>query len=158
VRRLEDDLWGVEICWEHYVISERDTIEAAMQDVARCALSQYCSLFSRVADDLNLRYYPRRSTGSIGSVIVSPIGEGNPRLSGTVNLVVVLNTKLDHALEELSRVCVEIVELRAERVEHHHQEDGSPAPARTQHLYRSPPRGHHVYGTPNCRTKIDLDP
>jgi hypothetical protein len=91
-------------------------------------------------------------------VIVSPIGEVNPRLSSTVNLVAMLNTELDHALDELSRACAKIAELRVERAKRHHQEDGSPTPAGTQHLYRSPPRGHHAYGTPNCRTKIDLDP
>jgi hypothetical protein len=52
-----------------------------MQDAARHALLQYCSLFSGVADGLNLKYYPRRSTGSTRSVIVSPVGEGNPRLT-----------------------------------------------------------------------------
>jgi hypothetical protein len=110
-----------------------------MQNATRRALSQYCSLFSGVADGLNLKYYPHRSIGSTGSVIVSPIGEGNPRLNGTVNLVVVLNTKLDHTLDELSRARAEIAELRAERAERRHQEYGSPAPARTQHPYRSPP-------------------
>jgi hypothetical protein len=56
-----------------------------MQDATRCALSQYCSLFSGVADGLVLKYYPRRSTGGTGGVIVSPVGEGNPRLSSMVN-------------------------------------------------------------------------
>jgi hypothetical protein len=64
-----------------------------MQDAARCALSQYCSLFSGVADGLELKYYPCRSTGSAGGVIVSPVGEGNSRLNIMVNLVVVLNTE-----------------------------------------------------------------
>jgi hypothetical protein len=90
-------------------------------------------------------------------VIVSPVGEGNPRLSSTVNLVTVLNTELDHSLDELSKARTEIAELRAERAERRHQEGGSPAPIGTQHPYRSPPRGHHVYGAPDCRTKIDLD-
>jgi hypothetical protein len=48
VCRPEDNLRGAEVCSEHYSISERDTVEAAMQDVARPALSQYCSLFSGV--------------------------------------------------------------------------------------------------------------
>ena len=39
VRRPDDDLWGAEAISEHYSIIERDTTEAAMQDVARCALS-----------------------------------------------------------------------------------------------------------------------
>jgi hypothetical protein len=64
VRRSDDDLRGVEAFSEHYSITERDTAEAAMQDAARRALSQYCSLFSRVDDDLDLKYYPRRSTDS----------------------------------------------------------------------------------------------
>jgi hypothetical protein len=64
VRRLDDDLQGVEAFSEHYSITERDTIEAAMQDSARRALSQYCSLFSGVVDGLDLKYYPHRSTGS----------------------------------------------------------------------------------------------
>jgi hypothetical protein len=95
-----------------------------------------------VADDLNLKYYPRRPSGNTGDVIVSPVGEDNPRLSSTVNLATVLNTKLDHALDELSRARVEIAQLRAERAEHHHLEDSSPAPVGTQHPYHSPRRGH----------------
>jgi hypothetical protein len=70
--------------------------------------SQYCSLFSEVADGLDLKYYPRRSTGSAGGVIVSPVGEGNPRLNNMVNLVVVLNTELDHTLDELGKVRAEV--------------------------------------------------
>jgi hypothetical protein len=73
-----------------------------MQDATRSALSQYCSLFGGVADGLNLRYYPCRPTGNTESVVVSPVGEDNPRLSSTVNLVAVLNTELDHSLDELS--------------------------------------------------------
>jgi hypothetical protein len=129
-----------------------------MQDAARRALSQYCSLFSGVPDGLNLKYYPRRSTSSTGGMIVSPVSEDNPRLSSTVNLVAVLNTELDHALDEFGKARAEIVELRAECVEHRHQEDGSPTPVGTQHPYRSPPRGRYAYGTPDCRTWINLEP
>jgi hypothetical protein len=86
-------------------------------------------MLSGVADDLNLRYYPRRPTGTTGGVVVSPVGEDNPRLSSTINLAAMLNTELDHALDELSRALVEIAKLRAKRVERHHHEDGSPAPS-----------------------------
>jgi hypothetical protein len=91
-------------------------------------------------------------------VIVSPIDEGNPRLNRTINLVVVFNTELDHTLDKLSRARAKIVELQAKRAERRHQEYGSPALAGTQHPYRSPPCGHHAYGTPDGRTKINLDP
>jgi hypothetical protein len=91
-------------------------------------------------------------------VVVSPVGEGNPRLSSTVNLVAVLNTELDHSLDELSRARTEIAGLHAELAERRHQEGGSLAPVGTQHPYRSPPRGHHTYGSPAYRTRIDLDP
>jgi hypothetical protein len=158
VRRPENSLWGAEISSEHYSISERDSAEAAMQDAARRALSHYCSVFGGVADGLNLKYYPRRPSGSTGGVIVSPVGEDNPRLSSTVNLAAVLNTELDHALDELSRARAEIAQLRAERAERRHLDDGSPAPIGTQHPYRSPRRGHQSYGNPDCRTKIDLEP
>jgi hypothetical protein len=57
-----------------------------MQDAARRAFSLYCSLFSGVADGLDLKYNPHHSTGSTGGVIVSPVGEGNPRLSSMVNM------------------------------------------------------------------------
>jgi hypothetical protein len=97
VRRPENSLRGAEVRSEHYSISERDSAEAAMQDAARRALSHYCSVFGGVADSLNLKYYPRRPSGSTGGVIVSPVGEDNPRLSSTVNLAAVLNTELDHA-------------------------------------------------------------
>jgi hypothetical protein len=158
VRRPDDDLQGAEAFSEHYSITERDTAEAAMHDVARLALSQYFSLFSGVADGLDLKYYPRRSTGSAGGVIVSPVGEGNPRMSSMVNLVVVLNTELDHALDELGKVRVEVAELHAECVARHYLDGGSPAPVGIQHPYLSPPRGRFDYGTSDCRTRIDLDP
>jgi hypothetical protein len=108
VRRPENSLRGAEVCSKHYSISERDSAEAAMQDVARRALSHYCSVFGGVADGLNLKYYPSRPSSSTGGVVVTPVGEDNPRLSSTVNLAVVLNTELDHALDELSRARAEI--------------------------------------------------
>jgi hypothetical protein len=138
VRRPENSLRGAEVCSEHYSISERDSAEEAMQDVARRALSHYCSVLGGVADGLNLKYYSHHPSGNTGGVIVSPVGEDNPRLSSTVNLAVVLNTELKHALDELSRARAEIAQLQAERAEHRHLEDGSPAPVRTQHPYRSP--------------------
>jgi hypothetical protein len=64
VRRPENSLWGAVVCSEHYSISVRDSDEAAMQDVARCALSHYYSVFGGVADGLNLKYYPCRPSGS----------------------------------------------------------------------------------------------
>jgi hypothetical protein len=128
VRRPDDDLRGAEAFSEHYSITERDIAEEAMQDAARQALSQYCSLFSGVADGLDLKYYPRHSTDSTGGVIVSPVGEGNPRMNSMVNLAVVLNTELDHALDELGKVRVEVAELRAECVARHYLDGGSPAP------------------------------
>jgi hypothetical protein len=158
VRRPDNSLRGAVVCSEHYSISERDSAEAAMQDVARHALSHYCSMFGGVADGLNLRYYPHRPSGSIGGVVVSPVDEDNPRLSSTVNLAAMLNTELDHALDELSRARAEIAQLRAKSAEHRHLVDGSRAPVGTQHPYRSPHRGHHAYGNLNCRTKINLKP
>jgi hypothetical protein len=158
VRRPENSLWGDEVCSEHYSIFERDSVEAAMQDAAWRALSHYCSVLGGVADGLNLKYYPRRPSGSTGGMIVSPIGEDNPRLSSIVNLVAVLNTELDHALDELSRARAEIAQLRAERAERCHLDDGSPTPVGTQHPYRSPQRGHQSYGNLDCKTKIDLEP
>jgi hypothetical protein len=101
VRRPENSLQGAESCSEHYSISERDSAKAAMQDAARRALSHYCSVLGGVADGLDLKYYPRSPSGSTGGVIVSPVGEDNPRLSSTINLAAVLNTELDHALDEL---------------------------------------------------------
>jgi hypothetical protein len=115
-------------------------------------------LFSGVADGLNLKYYPRRSTSSAGGVIVSPVGEGNPRLNIMVNLVAVLNTELDHPLDELGKVQAEVAELRAERVARHYQDGGSPTPIGIQHPYRSPPRGRFEYDTPDYMTQIDLEP
>jgi hypothetical protein len=120
--------------------------------------SQYCSLFSGVADGLDLKYYPRRLSDSAGALIVSLVGEGNPRLNSMVNLAAVLNTELDHALDELGKVRAEVAELRAECATHHYLDGGSPAPIGIQHPYRSPARGRFDYGTPDSRTRIDLDP
>jgi hypothetical protein len=43
-------------------------------------------LMRRPNDGLDLKYYPRRSTGNAGGVIASPVGEGNPMLNSMVNL------------------------------------------------------------------------
>jgi hypothetical protein len=75
-----------------------------------------------------------------------------------VNLAVVLNTELDHALDELGKVRAEVAELRTECAARHYLDGGSPTPVGIQHPYRSPPCGHFDYGTPYCRTRIDLDP
>jgi hypothetical protein len=158
VHRSDDDLRGAEAFSEHYSITKRDTVEAAIQDGAWCALSLFGSLFSEVADGLDLKYYPRRSTGSAGGLIVSPIGEGNPRLNSMVNLVTVLNTELDHALDELGKARAEIAELRAERAARHYQDGGSPALVGIQHPHRSLPCDRYAYETPNRRTQIDLEP
>ena len=91
-------------------------------------------------------------------MIVSPIGEGNPRLNSLVNLATVLNTELDHALDESGKVRAEVAELRAECAARHYLDGGSPATVGIQHPYRSPPCGRFGYGTPDCRTRIDLDP
>jgi hypothetical protein len=64
VRCLENSLRGAEICSEHYSISERDSAEAVLQDATRRALSHYYSVLGGVADGLNLKYYPRRPSGS----------------------------------------------------------------------------------------------
>ena len=129
-----------------------------MQDVARHALSHYCLVLSGVADGLDLRYYPRRPSDGTGGVVVSPVGEDNPRLSSTINLATMINTELDHALDELRRARAEITQLRAERTERRHLADGSPAPIGNQHPYRLPQRGRHVYGNPDFRTQINLEP
>jgi hypothetical protein len=89
---------------------------------------------------------------------VLPIGEGNPRLNSMVNLVAILNTELDHALDELGKVRAEVAELCAKRTARHYQDGGSLAPVGIQHPYRWPPRGRFSYGTPDCRTQIDLEP
>jgi hypothetical protein len=74
-----------------------------------------------------------------------------------VNLAAVLNTELDHALDVLDKVRAEVVELRAECAARHYLDGGSLALVGIQHPYRSSPRGRFDYGTPNCRTRIDLD-
>jgi hypothetical protein len=70
-------------------------------------------LFSGVDDGLDLKYYPHHSTDSAKAVIVSPVGEGKPWLRSMVILVAVLNTELDHALDELGKARAEIAELCA---------------------------------------------
>jgi hypothetical protein len=115
-------------------------------------------LFSGVADGLDLKYYHRRSTDSAGGVIVLPIGQSNTKLNCMVNLAAVLNKELDHTLDELGKIWAEVAELRAKCTTRHYLDGGSPAPVRIQHPYRSPPRGRFDYGTPDCRTRIDLDP
>ena len=75
-----------------------------------------------------------------------------------VNLTAMLNTELDHALDELGKVRAKVVELCAECAARHYLDGGSPAPVGIQHPYCSLPHGRFDYGTPDCRTRIDLDP
>jgi hypothetical protein len=67
-------------------------------------------------------------------VIVSLVGEGNPRLNNMVNLAAVLNTELDHALDELGKVRAKVAELRADCAACHYLDGGSPAPIGIQQL------------------------
>jgi hypothetical protein len=85
-------------------------------------------MFNRVADGLDLKYYRCRSTGSARGVSVSPVGEGNPRLNSMVNLAAVLNTELDHTLDESGKVRAEVAELLAECAARHYLDVGFPAP------------------------------
>jgi hypothetical protein len=94
-----------------------------------------------------LKYYPRHLTSSVGGVILSPVGEGNPRLNSMVNLAAVLNTKLDHTLDELGKVRTEVAELCDECAARHYLDGGSPTPVEIQQPYRSPPCGRFDYGT-----------
>jgi hypothetical protein len=75
-----------------------------------------------------------------------------------LSMAAVLNTELDHALNKLGKVRAEVAELCDECAPHHYLDGGSPAPVGIQHLYRSPPRGRFDFGTPDYRTRIDLDP
>jgi hypothetical protein len=63
-----------------------------MQDDVWCALSSCCSMFGGVTDGLNLRYYPHRPASNTESVVVSPIGEDNPRLSSIINPLAIEST------------------------------------------------------------------
>jgi hypothetical protein len=47
-----------------------------------------------------------------------------------VNLVAVLNTELDHTLDELGKVRANVAELRADGAACHYQDGGSPARVR----------------------------
>jgi hypothetical protein len=75
-----------------------------------------------------------------------------------VNLVAMLNTELDHALDELGKVQAEVAKLHVECVARHYLDGGSTAPVGIQHPYHSPPHGRFDYGTPDYRTQIYLDP
>ena len=48
-------------------------------------------------------------------------------LSSMVNLAAVLNTELDHTLDELGKVRAEVEELRVECAARHYLDGGSPA-------------------------------
>jgi hypothetical protein len=159
LRRPENSLWGAKVCSEH-TLSLSGTLlrrPCRMPHSVRFHTTAQCSMGWPMVSTRG-RYYLHRPSGSTRGMVVSPAGDDNLRLSSMVNLAAVLNTELDHALDELSRARAEIAQLRAERVEHRQLEDWSPAPVGTQHPYRSPHRGHHAYGNPDCRTRINLEP
>jgi hypothetical protein len=62
-----------------------------------------------------------------------------------VNLATVLNTELDHTLDELGKVRVEVAKLCVECAARHYLDGGSPAHVWIQHLYRSLPCGRFEY-------------
>jgi hypothetical protein len=70
-------------------ISKRKNMQAAMKDVARTGLSYFCSEYG-VGDGLNIKYYSCHPSGSEAGAIVSPVGEGNPRLIAETNIVGIL--------------------------------------------------------------------
>jgi hypothetical protein len=68
-------------------------------------------------------------------------------MDNMINLAAVLNTELDHALDELGKVRAEVTELRAKCAVRHYLDGGSPAPVGIQHPYCLPPHGRFDYGT-----------
>jgi hypothetical protein len=85
--------------------------------IVRQALSFYNFEFGSV-DDLCIKYYPHWLGGSMTSSIVSPLDEGNLRLDAHTDLTMVLNTELDHALDELCQTSERLWKMGAELVEY----------------------------------------
>jgi hypothetical protein len=71
------------------LISKRKNMQATMKDATRTGLSYFCSEYG-VDDGLDIKYYLCHPSGSEAGAIVSPVGEGNPRLIAETNLVGIL--------------------------------------------------------------------
>jgi hypothetical protein len=79
VRLPRRNLQGAEVIYEHHLIAER--VCGGFYVGYRMMGPTLLSEFVELANDLRIRYYPRRRSGSATSTIVSLVGEDNPRLS-----------------------------------------------------------------------------
>ncbi|CAN6371960.1 unnamed protein product [Urochloa humidicola] len=100
------------------------------------------------------KWYPRRKRGRAACTIASTAEVGNAQLGAQVALTAVLNTELDAALEENSRLRerLDTAYSRIEVMEEHFM--GAPAPRSPTYRAESPPRKRTYYGDAAGRTTV----
>lgn len=138
----------------HYALSDRETQEAGIADAARQALYVHRNQFYTEIQSDRDRWYPRRERGKAACRIASTADVTDPQMVSTVALVATLNTELDAALDESSRLRAELAETQARLAVLEHQL-GGPEPLPTEYLGESPQRKRTRYGSPSSRTAID---
>lgn len=138
----------------HYAISNRDTQEAGIADVARQALYVYREIFFKEIQYDHDRWYPRREHGETACRIASTADVASPELASTVALVATLNTELDAVSDENRLLRDELAETQP-RVAVLEQHLGGPVPLPTEFLSDSLPRKRTHDGSLNSCTAVD---
>ncbi|CAO2141440.1 unnamed protein product [Urochloa humidicola] len=138
----------------HFAIADRETQEAGIADAARQALYVYRDKLYPMIQHQAEKWYPRRKRGWAACTIASTAEVGNAQLVAQVVLTAVLNTELDAALEENSRLRERLntAYSRIEVMEEHFM--GAPAPRSPTYRAESPPRKRTYYGDAAGRTTV----
>ncbi|CAN6299702.1 unnamed protein product [Urochloa humidicola] len=139
---------------QHSALSDRETIEVGIGDVARQAYFRYRhELWPEIQERAD-RYHPHRSIGETACTIATTVEVTDHQLASAVSLVAILNTDVDALSDENHLLRRRVTELQ-ERIIEMESQAGLPAPRNPERHAESPPRKRARYGTAEARTTVE---
>jgi hypothetical protein len=138
----------------HESLTPLSTYAASVSNAARRALWSLSHTYRQQLHDMKCKHLPLRLCGESHTNIVS--GEaGEDRLNTLVGVVAGLNTDLDSATLDLSKVHLELEDTHARIVALEAQLEGrDPPEAQVPAMALSPPRKRIHYGEPGSITRL----
>jgi hypothetical protein len=138
----------------HESLMPLSTYAASVSDAARQTLWSLSHTYRRQLHNTKYGHLPLRIHGEIQTSIVTG-GAGEDRLNTLAGVVAGLNTDLDSATLDLSRVHLELEDAHARIVALEAQLDGrNPPEVQVPAMALSPPRKRIRYGEPGSITRL----
>jgi hypothetical protein len=138
----------------HESLTPLSIYAASISDAARQTLWSLNHTYRQQLHDMKYMHLPLRLSGGSQTSIV-PGGVGEDRLNTLAGVVVGLNTDLDYATLDLSRVHLELEDVHARIAALEAQLQGRDPPvSQVPAMVLSPPRKRIRYGEPGSITKL----